>query len=335
MNSLSWSSINLEPTLIDLFHHLLENHRLAHAYIFHGPKNINKQRVALEFAKAINCEQNQTDACDQCATCLKIDHHNHPDVTTISPEGTGIKIDQLRELKKKFHYQAAPGMIRIVIIEEADQMRSEAANSLLKFLEDPPSPMVAILLTERIQSILPTIQSRCQKIRFGFQFTRGQVSHYQEQGFPFALAQIAAQLSYPVQMDADSFRKCCLETIEWFNQIRSNQHAEMMITLLQIVQNRPEQVVLYLDMLLFWVRDLLHFQITGDVLVFTDWADRIKGTAHTQTKERLLLMSENVMIARRLLDKPGIRHQAVLEQMIFAIQQNQISHDNGWQLIVI
>lgn len=335
MNTLTWNDIGLKPNQIKLFQNLLKNKRLAHAYIFFGPKTAPKKQAAHEFTKAINCEQALGNACDHCATCLKIEHNNHPDIVIIEPQGTGIKIDQLRELRKKFHYQAPNDFTRVVVIEHADQMRQEAANSLLKFLEEPPSPMVAILLTENIQAILPTIQSRCQRIRIDAKTTSEEAKHYQSRGFPSHLAQIAAQLSYPLDLDVQTFTDLYTQIIKWTDQILSNQQEKMMVTMLQHVHQMPDTIPILLDSLLFWLRDLIYFQTTGKIPNDTYAAEALKKQASKQTTEALMLMIDNVMTARRLLDKPGLAPQSILEQMLLAIQKRERSQENGWQLIVM
>lgn len=335
MNTLSFKSIELQPQLVQLFQQIIQNNRLVHAYIFYGPKATQKYQAAVEFVKAMNCENNQLDACDQCPTCMKITNGNHPDVVTIEPQGAGIKIDQLRQLKKKFHYQAPAGITRTVIIKQAEQMRAEAANSLLKFLEEPATPMVAILLTEKLQLILPTIQSRCQKIRFSEGTSAYRVIQYQNNGFSEPSAKLAAQLSDPIQMSAEQFYEICQLTMKWAEEILSNQFTKAMMTWLQFSSSQLAQISLILDLLLFWLRDCLYYQNTGKERFFSEWTDTLQSQASLQTSENIMIAMKNVMIARRLLEKTSYRPQDILEQMLISISQRELSREDGWQLIVI
>lgn len=335
MNSLSFKTIGLHPITIQVFQKILKNDRLAHAYIFYG-KVQNKKEAAIEFAKAVNCERIRFDSCSACSTCKTIEHGNHPDVVLIQPQGSSIKMDQLRELRKKFHYQAPAGFTRFVIIEPAEKMRLEAANSLLKFLEDPPSPMVAILLTDNVQSILPTIQSRCQKIRFFHHSLQQRIEHYRQRGYHNHFASISALLHNELDFTVEEFEDVCQTVILLSDQILSDSLDAALFTVLNWCHSQQvEKTVCLLDVLLYWLREILYFQSTGKHPYFSHWSSALTKQASKQTKNFILLAIENVMIARRLFDKPQFRPQEILEQMILSIHNKKLSHANGWQLIVI
>jgi DNA polymerase-3 subunit delta' len=108
------------------------------------------------------------DACGVCASCTRIARGVHADVLTIAPGETGaIKVDQVRDAIERAGYRPFEGRRRVVIIDEADRILAEAQNALLKTLEEPPSASMFVLVTSRPDLLLPTVQSRCQKLRFG------------------------------------------------------------------------------------------------------------------------------------------------------------------------
>ncbi len=144
----------------------IRNGSVAHAYLFFGPEGVGKRFTAITFAKALNCLKEKEDSCDECDSCRKIDGANHPDVTGISPEGNYIKIEQMRRLQRTVSFRAYEGRRKVVILDGADEMTDEAANSFLKTLEEPPDETVLILICSNIHALLPTIISRCQGIRF-------------------------------------------------------------------------------------------------------------------------------------------------------------------------
>ncbi len=144
----------------------LRSGRIANAYIFSGPEGVGKEFVAINFAKALNCLSDGEVPCDKCISCRKIDDGNHADVMVIRPESTRLKIDQMRALQRQGSYRAVEGDYKIYIIAEAEKMTVEAANSMLKTLEEPPGVMVLILLTSAYSALLPTIRSRCQLLKF-------------------------------------------------------------------------------------------------------------------------------------------------------------------------
>lgn len=163
---------------------------LAHAYLFRGPDGVGKQLLARSLAAAVNCRQRQGLAagghassvhgardtgaslpCGLCPSCRKFSSGNHPDFLVISPEKGTIKIDRVRQMIQALSYPPYESGVRVVLLEDIHTMRSEAANSLLKTLEEPPANNLLILTAAASRDILTTISSRCQVIPF---FSLGQ-----------------------------------------------------------------------------------------------------------------------------------------------------------------
>ena len=148
---------------------LLRRGSLGMSLIFAGPDGIGKRQFALTFAKAANCQnpaQTNDDSCDECPACLRIQSNSYSDVVTTQPDGTYIKIAQTRALTNDVQVRPREGKQRFFLLDGADRLREEAANSLLKTLEEPPSTSTIILLTSRPDALLPTIRSRSQRLNF-------------------------------------------------------------------------------------------------------------------------------------------------------------------------
>lgn len=142
--------------------------KLAHAYLFRGPDGVGKKKAALALASLLNCKNPlEFDACGSCTSCRKYASGNHPDLTMILPDGAAIKISQIRDLKHQLNFPPLEAKFRFVILEDIHTMRREAANSLLKTLEEPAPGNILILTADQKGEILPTILSRCQLIPFG------------------------------------------------------------------------------------------------------------------------------------------------------------------------
>ena len=155
----------------EILQRLLKNGRVNSTLIFAGPDGVGKRRFALAFAKAANCQKAPAgayalDGCDECSVCRRIDAGGYGDVTVVRPDGQFIKIAQTREMAGEVYFRPREGHQRFFIIDEADRLREEAANSLLKTLEEPPSTSTIILLTARPDALLPTIRSRAQRLNF-------------------------------------------------------------------------------------------------------------------------------------------------------------------------
>ncbi len=145
----------------------LSSERLAHAYLFRGPEGVGKQLFARGLAAAVNCAAAKgLAACGRCSGCRKLAAGSHPDFLLVSPEKGAIKIGQVRDLIKKLSYAPYEAGMRVVLIEDVHTMRREAANSLLKTLEEPPEENLLLLTADSSRTILPTISSRCQTIPF-------------------------------------------------------------------------------------------------------------------------------------------------------------------------
>jgi DNA polymerase-3 subunit delta' len=120
-------------------------------------------------AQLVNCATPvDDDACGACASCTRIARFVHADVFLVEPGDTGvIKVDQVREVIERTAYRPFEGRRRVVIVDEADALMSEAQNALLKTLEEPPAASMFVLVTARPDELLPTVRSRCQRLRFG------------------------------------------------------------------------------------------------------------------------------------------------------------------------
>lgn len=146
---------------------VLKGGRVAHSYIFSGPAGVGKMTAAIWFAAGILCEQPQDDVpCGVCSACRKIAKGSYPYLRIISPEKNTIKISQIREINDFLKYKVEESVYRFIIIDEAHSMTPEAANSLLKILEEPPVRTTFILLVDYISKVFPTIISRCQVVNF-------------------------------------------------------------------------------------------------------------------------------------------------------------------------
>ncbi len=153
----------------------VETNHLGHAYLFYGEPAIGKLHTAMALAQLLHCEQLQEgvtpDACGVCRSCHQVEQTIHPDCLYIQPEdgqkqNPKIKIDQIRAIEHLVIYRPLVGSHKICLIDEADTMTIEAANALLKTLEDPPDHCLFLLISSRPEHLLPTIRSRCLSLRF-------------------------------------------------------------------------------------------------------------------------------------------------------------------------
>ena len=156
---------------------MAQNETLPHALLLSGPAGTGKKEAALSLAQILNCASAPTASshphtclnshrCGTCRSCRKIEAGTHPDIRVIEPEGNYIKIAQIRDLCNTLLAKPLEASHRVILIQEAGRMNREAANALLKVLEEPPAGTFFILTTSQPSELLPTVLSRCQLIRF-------------------------------------------------------------------------------------------------------------------------------------------------------------------------
>ena len=141
----------------------IEMGRLAHAMLIAGAAGAGKKRLAVELAQALNCETGGG-PCGDCRQCTRIAASKHADVRVIGAPGQAVKIEEMRELQQDAALVPYEGRNRVFIIDGAERMTGEAANCLLKTLEEPPDNVYLILLTQQPAALLPTVRSRCRLI---------------------------------------------------------------------------------------------------------------------------------------------------------------------------
>ena len=203
--------------LLDLVAGAATRESLPPSLIFAGPEGVGKRAAALALAQFVNCPARVqaphlaapdlarrdlatpdpviNDACGTCASCTRIARLVHADVLLVEPGETGvIKVDQVREVVERTAYRPFEGRRRVVIVDEADAMLSEAQNALLKTLEEPPSASMFVLVSSRPDELLPTVRSRCQRLRFG-RLSAGDIAAVLMKGHGFESADAHAAAS--------------------------------------------------------------------------------------------------------------------------------------------
>jgi DNA polymerase-3 subunit delta' len=142
--------------------------RLGHAYLFAGPAGVGKARTARVFAALLLCELPKgARACGVCASCAKVKAGQHPDLKVLEPDGEFIKIEAVREAGRFVGLKPFEGRHKVLIVDPASAMNEEAANALLKTLEEPSAHTTLILIAEDWRGLPGTIVSRCQRVFFG------------------------------------------------------------------------------------------------------------------------------------------------------------------------
>lgn len=341
-----FSNIKDQKKAINSLKQLISAGKEAQSYLFYGPKGVGKLATAFEFAKAVNCPNQQNyDACDNCSSCIKIDHFTHPDINFIFPtpkfdvttegdfrkeneqiqvqnfikqikstpfsrykfsKATSIQIDTIRRLERKILFKPTEGKYHIIIIAEADEMNRQAANAFLKTLEEPPSYAIIILTTTRFSSLLPTIISRCQKVRFN-SVTQDVIEKHliEEFNVDKAQARIISRISNgdmakAILMSKEQqieTRDMALDFVEF---IMNNDLEGIHNFSDNFIQNRNEEVLRDIfDFLVLWFGDLLYLSSNPSRIVNIDQKEKlqnfnqIRQLSNKEIQEIILLIEQS------------------------------------------
>lgn len=311
---MSWTAIVGQPLAVRLMRQAVASGKVAHAYLFAGPEGVGKRTVAMELARALNCQALTAEgACGSCLSCAKMTSVPpvHPDLALVQPDGRFIKTDQMRELQADMYARPNEGRVRVAIIDAADRMNPEAGNRMLKLLEEPPAHAVFLLLTHNLAGVLPTIISRCQVVNFTPLSPEDVTAVLQQRwGLEAVQARLYAALSggsigRAVAMSENpAIAKRRDDAFDLVSQLRELDDFAL-FGRAEALEKQKEELDDWLDMLLVWLRDALLIAQTGmDRLIMN--ADRladVRALAHRYGANSLLSMLDFVTETRLRLQR--------------------------------
>ncbi|UJL46460.1 DNA polymerase III subunit delta' [Virgibacillus sp. NKC19-16] len=327
----TWSEVaEVQPLASKIVTNSIKKDRISHAYLLQGARGTGKEAIALLLAKDLFCE-NKTgvEPCNMCNACKRIASGNHPDVHWMEPDGQSIKIEQIRDLQKEFTYSGLESNKKVYVIKGADTLTANAANRILKFLEEPSRQTTAIMLTENSQWIIPTIKSRCQVIDLKPLDPVSFQHRLIEEGMTKGNAVLMSALTNNLD---DAF---AWNDNEWFATAR-----KLVVQLVRVYTNNPEDVFLFihnhwvnhfkerneqeqgLDLLLLAFKDILYYHIGNEdsMVFFAPQNEMLEKAAMTFSQEKLVTVLNAILQAKRNL-KQNVHPTLVIEQLTLHIQR--------------
>jgi DNA polymerase-3 subunit delta' len=313
-----WQSAQWEQLL-----HAKQSQRLPHALMFVGVEGIGKRRLAEQFASLLLCRGNGTEACRQCHGCHLFLANSHPDLLRIEPEeeGKAITVDQIRSVIKQTNESPHAGGYRVIIIDPAGAMNINAANALLKTLEEPTPNTLMILISSPGSRLPATILSRCQKFVFTKPEHTSAVTWLKEQ-----LPDNKVDLQLLLKLaDGAPLRALRLWQNDTFNLRQSlydglhslSKGSADPLKLAAAWQNNNQ--VQTVDLMLSWLTDLLRYKLTEDqsALVNSDYKKEIANVSVVLLKNNLLAYIDHIQQTRSYLSSAiNLNKQLMLEDLL-------------------
>lgn len=327
----TWEDMEkVQPLASKVIMNSIAKDRISHAYLIQGEEGTGKEALARLLTKSLFCENKQgVEPCHVCNICKRITSGNHPDVHWVRPDGRSIKIEQIRDLQQEFIYSGLESHQKVYIITGADTLTLNAANRILKFLEEPSKKTTAIMLTSNSQAIIPTIRSRCQVVDL-------QPLHptsLQEKLIDAGLTEKNALLYSTLTNNYSD--ALALNSDEWFAEAR-----KIVLQLINACANNPEEVYLMihqywlphfkereqqergLDLLLIGFKDMIYYHIQNrDALImYSPQEQEFERIVIQFSLEKLITILQSILQSKRKL-KQNVHPTLVMEQLTLHIQR--------------
>lgn len=327
----TWSEVKeVQPLASKILMNSIKKGRISHAYLIQGARGTGKEALALLLAKSLFCEQKLgMEPCHTCNVCKRIKTGNHPDVHWIMPVGQSIRKEQIRHLQKEFTYSGLESNQKLYIVTGSETLTLNAANRILKFLEEPSQETTAIMLTENSQSIIPTIRSRCQVI----DLQPLNPALFREALLDSGISKTNATLLSALTNNLnDAF---LLNQDEWFAKAR-----KIVLQLMDMYIANPENAFLFIhdhwishfkdkdqqeqgfDLLLLTFKDILYYHIGSmeSMVVLSPNDERMERAILRFSQQKLIIIL-NALLETKQEWKQNVNFTLLMEQLALQIKR--------------
>ncbi|MDE7339186.1 MAG: DNA polymerase III subunit delta [Lachnospiraceae bacterium] len=305
--------------------------KVSHAYIINGERSSGKEFVAKVFAAALQCERGGTEPCGECHSCIQAKSGNQPDIIFVShdkPNSIGVE-DIRAQINNDIGIKPYSSPRKVYIMNEGEKMTVQAQNALLKTLEEPPEYAVILILTANVESLLPTILSRCVVLNMK-PVPDHKVKKYlmEELEIPDYKANICVAFARgnigkaKMLASSEEFEKVKEEAVTLVKYINDMDISEVVKAIKKISEYQFD-VTDYLDILSVWYRDALLFKATKDAnsLIFKNELQYIRKVADRSTYEGIETIVKALQQAKRRLEA-NVNFDLTMELLLLTIQEN-------------
>ena len=309
----------------------LSSGKISHAYIINGEKSSGKEFIAKVFAMALQCENNKENPCQECHSCKQALSDNQPDIIKVMHEKPNtISVDDIRaQINNDVAIKPYSSPYKVYIINEAEKMTVQAQNAILKTLEEPPEYAVILLLTSNVNSLLPTILSRCVVLNMKpvadelvrkYLMEQMQIPDYKaEVCVAFARGNVGKARSLASSEDFENVKNEALSLLKYIQDMELHE----IVAAIKKIGEYKLEINDYLDIMAIWYRDVLLFKATRDVnhLVFREEIQALRHVAQRSSYEGIEEIIEALEKAKNRLNA-NVNFDLTMELLLLTIKEN-------------
>ncbi|MBL3531262.1 DNA polymerase III subunit delta' [Companilactobacillus zhachilii] len=309
------SLLEEQPRVVHEFQKIISTNMLSHAYLIDSASSKVRQQMAIWLAQSQFCDYLQDGAPDQtCQKCRTIALGDNPDVLEVTTDKQSIGVDDIKFFKKEANMAATQGKRRILIIDEAEKMTVQAANNLLKTIEEPEGNLMIILLADSAKQLLPTIQSRVQIFHLSNQSNDDEIASLVAVGFKSEQAQRVLKVTdvkYLESITGDKYQSLSVALVSWLKEINKqkiNSFVDIQTDIMPLIENKDQQHLVF-DMLNQIFSDILsiRYNLEKSTLTSVDILDK-------KSIKKIIAMSDELFTAEQMW-KSNVSFQAILEDL--------------------
>lgn len=307
-----------QPVVYKIIKNALGKHQLSHAYLFESNGDGQALDIAISFAKEILCPVNHQDKtkCVNCTQCVKIDKNEYSEFMLVEPDGMWIKKEQLDQLQKNYELKAIESKYRVYIINHANKMNASAANSILKFLEEPEPGIIAILIADNKYQLLDTIISRCQIISL----------KKNTNVFDSELNYVRSVISNPIikAIEDEQLNEYIYSALKFIQYYEENKLTTLLYTnkmFHEIFCNR-DLILFAFDIIILYYKDIINVKCQIGNCCFQNQENQTQKIASNNTLEQLI-QKINIFMKKNKLVLFNVNINLLIDQLILELNKGE------------
>lgn len=305
-----------QPIVYKILKNAIIDDKSSHAYLIETGGFYDSFNFVMSFVKSLLCPLKKLNKnnCGECHQCEVIDSGNFPEIDVIAPDGLWIKKEQLQNLQKEFTTKALIGNKRVYIIKQADRLNKSAANSILKFLEEPDNNIIAILITDNIYSVLTTIRSRCQILRLKSTDISKEPLNTIEK-----LKQIIT-VNQKDNLTTETLEEKIQKVIEFVNYLEKN-HLNTLLYIGKLWNDyitSKEEIEMAYEIMINYYKDILNYSLNQPLEIF-ELNNDIKMISSNNTQDEIC-RKINKLVELKELIKYNINSNLLMDKLIMTLE---------------